>query len=310
MRMPSLDPLKWPHRFKLVAAFGTLYLVWGSTYLAIKIGLNAALPPAAFASMRLIPAGLVMFAIARLRGITPRMRLRDLKITAIVGIFLLVGGMYFTFLSEGSINSGLAALIVATLPLWIASAESVIPGMERPSARGVAGLLVGFAGLAILVVPRLAGVAGTRAQLIGIGIQLIGTLLWTTGSIIAKKRPVRADAMVATGWEMLSAGAVLAVIALAGGEFSRLTFTPTGVGALLYLIFIGSAVAFTAFVWLMRHAPASKVMTYAFVNPVVAAFLGWLVLGERLDPWALTGMGVIVAGVALTTTAPTRPPRD
>ena len=309
MRMPSLNPLEWPHRIKFVVAFGTLYLVWGSTYLAIKIGLNAALPPAAFASMRLIPAGLVMFAIAWMRGITPRMRLRDLKITAIVGIFLLVGGMYFTFLSEGSINSGLAALIVATLPLWIASAESLIPGMERPSARGVAGLLVGFAGLAILVVPRLAGVAGTRAQLIGIGIQLIGTLLWTTGSIIAKKRPVRADAMVATGWEMLSAGAVLAVIALAGGEFSRLTFTPSGVGALLYLIFIGSAVAFTAFVWLMRHAPASKVMTYAFVNPVVAAFLGWLVLGERLDPWALTGMGVIVAGVALTTTAPTRPPR-
>jgi drug/metabolite transporter (DMT)-like permease len=307
--MPLLNPLKWPHSIKLVAAFGTLYVVWGSTYLAIKIGLNAQLPPAAFASMRLVPAGLVMFAIARMRGLTPWMRLRDLRITAIIGIFLLVGGMYFTFLSEGSINSGLAALIVATLPLWIATAESVIPGMERPSARGVAGLLVGFAGLGILMVPRLTGMTGSRAELVGIGIQLSGTLLWATGSIIAKKRPVRADAMVATGWEMLTAGAVLAFIALAGGEFGRVTFTPTGIGALLYLIFIGSAVAFTAFVWLMRHAPASKVMTYAFVNPVVAAFLGWLVLGETLDTWALVGMGVIIAGVALTTTAPTRAPR-
>ena len=307
--MSILNPLKWPHSAKLIAAFATLYVVWGSTYLAIKIGLNAALPPAAFASMRLIPAGLVMFAIARMRGITPRIRLRDLKITAIVGIFLLVGGMYFTFLSEGSINSGLAALIVATLPLWIALAESAIPGMERPSARGVVGLLVGFAGLGILMVPRLAGITGSRTELIGIGIQLAGTLLWTTGSIIAKKRPVRADAMVATGWEMLTAGAVLAVIAMAGGEYARVSFTPAGAGALLYLIFIGSAVAFTAFVWLMRHAPASKVMTYAFVNPVVAACLGWLVLRETLDAWALTGMAVIVAGVALTTTAPTRPPR-
>ena len=307
--MSLLNPLKWPHSTKLIAAFATLYVVWGSTYLAIKIGLNAALPPAAFASMRLIPAGLVMFAIARMRGITPRMRLRDLKITAIVGIFLLVGGMYFTFLSEGSINSGLAALIVATLPLWIALAESAIPGMERPSGRGIVGLLVGFAGLGILMVPRLAGVTGSRAELIGIGIQLAGTLLWTCGSIIAKKRPVRADAMVATGWEMLTAGAVLAVIAMAGGEFGRVSFTPAGVGALLYLIFIGSAVAFTAFVWLMRHAPASKVMTYAFVNPLVAACLGWLVLRETLDAWALTGMAVIVAGVALTTTAPTRSPR-
>ncbi|HEX9092765.1 MAG TPA: EamA family transporter [Coriobacteriia bacterium] len=308
--MVSLNPAHWPRTAKLVAAFATLYVVWGSTYLGIKIGLNAGLPPTAFAAMRLVPAGLVMLGLARLRGKSLKMRPADLRITAIVGIFLLVGGMYSTFLAERTINSGLAALIVALLPLWIALAESVLPGMERPSARGVAGLVLGFSGLGILMAPRLTGVTGTARELAGIGIMIVGTWLWTAGSVISKKRPVRADAMVATGYEMLTAGAVLCVIATVLGEWGSVSFTPAGVGALAYLILVGSALAFTAFVWLLRNAPASKVMTYAYVNPVVAAFLGWLVLGERLDPWAIAGMVVIVIGVALATSAPTRPPRE
>jgi drug/metabolite transporter (DMT)-like permease len=307
--MLLLSPTRWPRTAKMVAAFATLYVVWGSTYLAIKIGLNADLPPTAFAAMRLVPAGLLMLGLARMRGASLRMRPADLRLTATVGIFLLVGGMYSTFLAEGSINSGLAALIVALLPLWIAVAETLIPGMERPSPRGVAGLLIGFSGLGILMAPRLTGVTGTPRELVGIAVMIVGTWLWTTGSIISKRRPVRADAMVATGYEMLAAGLVLTVLATLLGEWGRVTFSPSGAGALAYLIVVGSALAFTAFVWLLRNAPASKVMTYAYVNPVVAAFLGWLVLGERLDPWALSGMVVIVVGVALTTSAPVRPPR-
>jgi drug/metabolite transporter (DMT)-like permease len=227
----------------------------------------------------------------------------------VVGLFLLVGGMYSTFLAETYVPSGLAALIVASLPLWIALAESVVPGMERPSARGVMGLVIGFAGLGVLMVPRIGGLVGTPRQLTGIVIVIAGTWLWTAGSVISKKRPIRADAMVATGYEMLAAGAVLCTIATLSGDWDRLHFTPQGLGALLYLIVIGSAMAFTAFVWLLRNAPASKVMTYAYVNPVVATFLGWAVLGERLDAWTLAGMVVIIAGVALTTSAPTRAPR-
>jgi drug/metabolite transporter (DMT)-like permease len=308
--VPSLNPLRWAHRTKLIAAFATLYIVWGTTYLAIRIGLDADLPPAAFAAMRSIPAGLLLLAFARWRGTSFAVSIRDRRTIIVVGILLLVGGQYGTFLAEQYIGSGLAALIVALLPLWIAGAESLLPGMERPTARGYAGLVLGFAGLGILLAPRLSGVGGTKTELLGIGIQILATWLWTTGSIISRRRPVKTDAIVATGIEMLAAGVVLTVLATVLGEWQRVTFTPAGVGAILYLIIMGSCVAFTAFVWLLRNVPASKVMTYAFVNPVVAVFLGWLVLREAIDIWVFAGMAVIVAGVALATTAPMRPARQ
>lgn len=305
--MSAFSPTSWPRPVKLAAAFATLYVVWGSTYLAIKIGIDAALPPAAFAAMRLVPAGLLMLGVGRLRGHPLRISPRDLRTTAVVGIFLLVGGMYSTFLAETSVDSGVAALVVALLPLWIALAEWSLPGLERPGARGVAGLVIGFLGLVVLTAPRLTGLSGKPGDLVGIAVLVAGTWLWATGSLISKRRPVRADATVATGYEMLAAGAVLAAIATVRGEWALVRLTPAGLGALTYLIVVGSALAFTAFVWLLRNAPASKVMTYAFVNPVVAVFLGWLVRGETVDAWMLAGMAVIVAGVALTTTAPTRP---
>lgn len=307
--MASLNPLRWSHGAKMVAAFGTLYVVWGSTYLAIKIGLNAGLPPAAFAGMRLVPAGLILLLLARLRGLPLRIRRRDFVTCAVVGCLLLVGGMFTMFLAETSVPSGLAALLVAALPLWIALAEFALPGMERPSALGIVGLLIGLSGLGVLMYPRLAGMTGSSAQMLGILVLLSGTWLWTTGSIISKKRPIRADAMVATGYEMLLAGLVLCAIATVAGDWGRVRFTAGGAAALAYLVLFGSVMAFTAFVWALRNAPASKVMTYAYVNPVIAAFLGWIVLGERLDLWTLAGMVIIVAGVALTTSAPSRPPR-
>lgn len=308
-----LNPLKWPHRAKLIAAFTALYVVWGSTYLAIRIGLEADLPPALFAGMRLVPAGLLLLGFARMRGANLRIRMGEYRVVATVGILLLVGGMYSTFLSERSIPSGLAALIVALLPLWVALAESFIPGMDRPTARGYLGLVIGFAGLGVLMAPRLTGIAGTPTELLGVATQIVGTWLWTAGSIYSKRRPVKADALVATGYEMLTAGAVLIAIGTLRGEWPTVTLTASGALALAYLIVFGSCVAFTAFVWLLRHAPASKVMTYAYVNPVIAVFLGWvagtlgLVPAEPVDGWVLAGMTIIVAGVALTTSAPTRP---
>lgn len=308
-----LNPLRWSHKAKLIAAFAALYVVWGSTYLAIRIGLESAMPPAVFAGLRLVPAGLLLLTFARIRGASLRIAFDEYRLIALVGILLLVGGMYSTFLSEQHIPSGLAALIVALLPLWVALAESVIPGMDRPSARGYLGLVIGFAGLGVLVAPRLAGFAGSPQELIGIGTQILGTWLWTTGSILSKRNPVKADALVATGYEMLTAGVVLLAIGTVSGEWAGLTFTSSSLGALAYLIVFGSCIAFTAFVWLLRHAPASKVMTYAYVNPVIAVFLGWaagslgLVQPEPVDGWVLAGMTIIVAGVALTTSAPTRP---
>jgi len=302
-----MNPLRWPHGVKLVVAFGVLYVVWGSTYLGIRIGLEAALPPALFAGIRLFSAALILLAFARARGTHARIPWDEYRIVGTVGLFLLVGGMYFTFLAERSIPSGLAALIVALLPLWMALAESFLPGMERPSVRGIVGLVIGFSGLVLLMVPRLTGLHGTPEELVGIGIQVLGTWLWTTGSIYSKRNPVKTDALVATGYEMLTAGVVLLGIGTVAGEWSQFVLTTKGLWTIAYLSVMGSCVAFTAFVWLLRNAPASKVMTYAYVNPVIAVFLGWLVLKEPVDAWVLAGMAVIVLGVALTTSAPTRP---
>jgi drug/metabolite transporter (DMT)-like permease len=222
--------------------------------------------------------------------------------------------MYFCFMAEELIPSGLAALVVAMVPLWIATAEWFVPGMDRPTARGVVGLLTGFAGLGILLWPRLAAVRVARAELLGMAVMVAGSWLWTAGSVLSKRRPVKVDAFVATGYEMLTAGVLLSVLGLARGEAPRLLrVTTAGWAALAYLVLFGSCIAFTAFVWLMRHAPASKVMTYAYVNPVVAVLLGWgagrlglLARPEPIDGWVYAGMAVIVSGVALATTAPTR----
>jgi len=309
----SLNPMRWPHKVKMIAAFAALYVVWGSTYLGIRVGLEAHMPPSIFAGLRLVPAGLLLLGFAAARGARLRIALDEYRIVATVGLLLLVGGMYSTFLSERFIPSGLAALIVALLPLWVALAESFVPGMDRPTTRGYVGLVVGFAGLGVLMAPRLTGIAGTPKELLGVATQILGTWLWSAGSILSKRRPVKADALVATGYEMLTAGAVLLVIGTLKGEWTGFTVTTPGLIALAYLIVFGSCVAFTAFVWLLRHAPASKVMTYAYVNPVIAVFLGWaagslgLVPPEPVDGWVLAGMAIIVVGVALTTSAPTRP---
>lgn len=292
-----------------------LYVVWGTTYLGIKVGLDAELPPALFAGLRCLPAGAILLGIARMRGVELKVRWSDMRIIAIIGILLLVGGQYGTFLAEQRIPSGLAALVVALLPLWIALAESALPDMRRPGALGWLGLVIGFSGLGILIWPRLAGLETGQAELVGIATQILATWLWTTGSVVSKRRPVDVDPMVVTAYEMFAAGIVLVVLGTALGEWGQLTLTPKGAGALAYLTIVGSCIGFMAFVYAMQHLPASKVMTYAYVNPVIAVFAGWLagrvglVPPEPVDGSMLVGMAVIVAGVALAIASPTRPSR-
>jgi len=303
------------NRSKNVLAMLTLYIVWGTTYLGIKVGLDAGLPPALFAGLRMIPAAAIMFALAKARGANLTIRGSELRIVCIVGILLLVGGQYGTFVAEQFVPSGLSALVVALLPLWIALAESAFPDMQRPSALGWLGLVIGFTGLGILLWPRMSGLAAGPRELLGISLQILATWLWTAGSIYSKRNPVRSDAIVVTAYEMLIAGAVTIGIGTVLGEWNELVLTPKAVGALIYLTIFGSCVAFTAFVYALSHLPASKVMTYAYVNPVIAVFAGWaagtvgLVPPEPVAIATVVGMIVIVAGVALTTAAPTLPPR-
>ena len=308
--MPELS-----QRAKVILAMGVLYVVWGTTYLGIKVGLDAQLPPALFAGVRQIPAAAIMFALAFWRGSPLRVTSRDLRIACIAGILLIVGGQYFTFLAEQNVPSGISALVVALIPLWIALAESAFPDMQRPGRLGWLGLAIGFTGLGILMWPRLVGVTGGPNELIGIGTQVIGTWLWAAGTVYSKRHPTGADNMVITAWEMLVAGVVLLGIGTVLGEWPRFQLDAKGLGALLYLIVFGSAIAFTAFTYALTHLPASKVMTYAYVNPVIAVFAGafagriGLVPPEPITLSTLLGMVVIVGGVALTTAAPTLPPR-
>jgi drug/metabolite transporter (DMT)-like permease len=298
-------------RAKTVISLGIVYVVWGSTYLGIKVALDEGMPPALLGSTRLLLAGALLLAFARLRGTRLTISRHDLSTSAIVGLCMLCGGMFSTMLSEQLIDSSLAAIVVAAAPLWMALAEGVVPGMDRPSRRGLLGLVIGLIGLVVLVGPRIGGISGTPSELLGIGIQVAGTWLWVTGSILSKKRPISADGTVATGFEMLIAGAVLACLALALGELGHTTVTVKGALATLYLAVIGSAVAFTAFMWLIRNVRGSTVMTYAYVNPAVAVVLGYvaghiglLAEPETLDVWSLAGTLVILGGVALTTSAP------
>ena len=289
--------------------------MWGTTYLAIKVGLEAELPAALFAGLRSIPAGLILLGVARWRGASLAVTRGQFRVVTIVGILLLCGGQYGTFVAEQHIASGLAALIVALLPLWIALAESALPDMQRPGPLGWLGLAIGFAGLGILLFPKFVGVSAGVGVLVGIGTQIVATWLWSGGSIYSKRHPTRLDPLVNTGYQMLIAGAVLMTLGTALGEWSQFTLTPKGFAALAYLTIFGSCVAFTAFTYALAHAPASKVMTYAYVNPVIAVFAGWaagrlgLVPPEPITPTMLLAMAVIVSGVAIAVAAPTRPAR-
>ena len=302
-------------RVRVIIAMLIMYVVWGTTYLAIKVGLDAKLPPSLFAFTRQVPAAAIMFAIAASRSAKLKVDARDLRTACIAGVLLIVGGQYFTFLAEQRVPSGLSALIVALVPLWIALTESLFPDMRRPGVLGWIGLVIGFTGLGILVWPRLHGVSAGPGEIIGIGTQVVGTWLWTAGTIYGKRHPATADSLVLTAYETLVAGGVLLVIGTLAGEWPRFHVDSKGFGAIAYLALMGSVVAFTAFNYALKHLPASKVMTYAYVNPVIAVFAGaaagriGLVPPEPIEVATLVGMVVIVAGVALTTTAPTRPPR-
>jgi drug/metabolite transporter (DMT)-like permease len=292
-----------PSRLAVILAFGLVYLFWGSTYLAIDIAVQT-IPPALMCGVRFTIAGVVMLAVCALTGRKVLYAPRQIALASVVGILLLMGGNLTLSYAELSVSSGLAALILAVTPLWFLVLDSLLLGDHHIPARGKAGLALGIVGLFVLFYPELVAKTALGRRELWASFSLIaGSFSWALGSVLSKRWQSGMDIFSATAWQVIAAGVANFLFALAVGDFSRVAWTARGVGAVVYLIVCGSWIGYTAYIWLLKHVPTSKVSTYAYVNPVVAVFLGWLVLRERVDGFILAGSAIVVLSVILVTSA-------
>jgi drug/metabolite transporter (DMT)-like permease len=292
-----------PSRFAVILAFGLVYLFWGSTYLAIDIAVQT-IPPALMCGVRFSIAGLVMLMACAATGRRIWYSARQIALASVVGILLLMGGNLTLSWAELSVPSGLAALIVAITPLWFLVLDSLLLGHHRISWRGKAGLVLGIVGLFVLFWPELHSTSAMgRRELLSSLSLLGGSFSWAMGSVLSKRWQSGMDVFSATAWQVTAAGAANFVLALALSDFSRVEWTTRGVSAVFYLVVCGSWIGYTAYIWLLKHVPTSKVSTYAYVNPVVAVFLGWLILHERVDRFIVMGSTIVVLSVILVTSA-------
>ena len=292
------------HRLQVLLAFALVYLFWGSTYLAIGIADEEHLPPAVMCAMRFGIAGPLMLAACAALGRKIRITLPEAVRLATIGCLLLVGGNFGLAWAEQWVPTGFAALIIAVTPIWFLLLETFVFRGDRLSSRGLIGVALGIAGVAVLFWPKFENRAVLGIMpLVGASILLISSFSWSVGSVLSRKWQMQVDPFSATGWEMLFACIGNAVVAFTSREYRHMVITRRGVAAVLYLVIFGSWVGYTAYIWLLKHVPTPKVATYAYVNPLVAVFLGWMLHNERLDAFTLAGAAVIVAGVALVTTA-------
>lgn len=292
-----------PSRFALAFNFGLVYLFWGSTYLGIDIAVEQ-IPPPLMCGVRFTIAGVIMLIYCALRGQSIRYSVREYLHLAIVGLLLLMGGNCTLAFSERHIPSGLAALLVASIPLWFVLLDAVMIGHHRLTKRSLAGLALGFAGTCVLLLPQLTRTSGVGAtQLLWSVALLGGSISWAFGSVLAKKWASGPPTPAGTAWQMVFAGIGNFIFALLRNDFAHATWTARGVGAIAYLVVGGSLIGYTAYIYILGHASTAKVSTYAYVNPVVAVFLGWLVLHEKVDGYILAGSAIIIAAVVLVTSA-------
>lgn len=292
------------HRFAVIFAFALVYFFWGSTYLGIDIAVEH-IPPALMCGIRFLIAGVLMLAFCGLRGRKIFYQPSQLGQMAVVGVLLLMGGNLTLSYAEMHVASGLAALIVAVTPLWFLVLDSLLLGDHHIALRGKIGLGLGVAGLLVLLWPDLAATGALGRAQFWASISLLGgSFSWALGSVLAKKwKSPEIDPFSATAWQMIAAGLANLLAAVALGDPARTVWTVRGITATLYLVVFGSWVGYTAYIWLLGHVPTSKVSTYAYVNPVVAVFLGWLVLHERVSGYILAGSAIVLASVALVTSA-------
>jgi drug/metabolite transporter (DMT)-like permease len=286
-----------PRRLLIPLCLASVYVIWGSTYLAIRVMVET-LPPWLSAGLRFALAGAAFLLALRLRRGPGSVRVTRAEVAGglLVGVLLLAGGNGFVTVAEQDVPSGLAALIIASVPLWVVVLRALAG--ERVAAVTLGGVGVGFVGVALLVVPsdRPEG-----APLWGLLLLAAAATSWAVGSFLSKKVALPGDAFVSTGVQMLLGGGVMVAIGLVSGEAAEVRMGSVSLDSALafaYLVVIGSLVAFTSYVWLLQNAPISTVATYAYVNPVIALFLGWAILSEEITATMFVAAAVIVASVA------------
>jgi len=302
-------PLR-PQAWKTLLAFSIIYFVWGSTFLAIRVGVRE-VPPLVLASMRFFVAGVVLFGWLRLKG-TPSPSRREWLSASLLAVCIFVVDYGLLFWAEQRVPSGIAAVMLATIPVFMALSEIIFLRTQRLTLRLSLALLVGIGGVAILVSRTLSQSLGEapidRAGAIAL---VIAAISWSIASALARKLPLPASKVMSSGAQMLAGGILLALAAAILGEFRGFHIRAVSTGAWLalgYLIVAGSIVGFTAYVWLIHHESPTKVGTYAYVNPVVAVIVGYFLGGETVGPRTLLGTLLVLVSVIVITTTPAKKP--
>lgn len=285
---------------KIWIALLALYIVWGSTYLAIRFAVET-IPPFMSAGMRFLVSGVILL-VWRLSAGDALPSRRQWISTAVVGILLLLGGNGLVSFAEQRIASGIAALIVGTVPLWMVLIEAIRPGGVRPSWQAILGLLIGFGGIYLLVGPTELSIGSLQFDTTGILAVIVASFLWSIGSIYSRSADMPASSLMATGAEMLTGSAALFIVSGLLGEWHTFDLAAVSTESwlgLAYLITFGSLIGFVSYIWLLKHAPVSLVATYAYVNPLVAVFLGAWLADETLNARILIAGLVIIGSVVL-----------
>ena len=290
-------------RSQILAAFASIYLIWGSTYLAIRYAVQT-IPPFIMGGLRFVVSGVLLYAWARYRG-APRPTRLHWRNAIIAGGLLLLGGNGAVVWAEQFVPSGLTALLVSILPFWLVIIEWIRPPRRRPHKAVIIGLIIGFIGIVVLVGPGNIGGQGD-VRPIGAVVLILGSLSWAIGSFFSRDADLPEGGLLTTGMEMLGGGALMLVVGALSGELAHFNIhdisRPSAIG-LIYLITFGSLLGFTSYIWLLDKVSPARLGTYAYVNPVVAVILGWAIASERLSARTAVAAAIVICAVALITTA-------